>query len=174
VIDHKLKRELDLVAMGELARGVGTAQAMRRGVRLLDSWRDGDHGAVLFWADRELDLWGHGHAVLHLVHCDLLNDGRRSRGGGGWSTFAAAEILSETGNGLHRLGGAAHDPVRMTLAIASLEVSSIQLRSAHGTVERRPGEDGFCLFGITPYDPITCARALDAGRQALPGEPLLL
>lgn len=174
MIDHELKRELDLVAMAELARGLETAQATRHGVRLLDSWRDGDHGAVLFWADRELDLWGHGHAVLHLVHCDLLDDAWRSRGGGGWSTFTAAEILSETGSGLHRLGGAAHDPVRVTLAIASLEVSSIQLRSDHGTAERQPGEDGFCLFGIAHHDPITYARALDTRREALPGEALLL
>lgn len=112
--------------------------------------------------------------MLHLVHCDLLDDAWSSRGGEGWSTFTAAEILSETGSGLHRLGGAAHDPVRVTLAIASLEVSSIQLRSDYGTGERQPGEDGFCLLGITHHDPITYARALDANSEALPGEALPL
>lgn len=171
MIDLGLSRELDLLAMAELESGHETAVALPHGVRVLDSWRDGDHGAVLCWVDRELGLWRHGNAVLRLVHCDLVDDVWRS---GGWGTFTAAEILAETGGGLHRLGGGGHDPVRVTVAIVSSEVSSIQLRSDQRMVERRPGEDGFCLFGITRHDPITYAHPLDATGAVLPGDPLLL
>jgi hypothetical protein len=98
----------------------------------------------------------------------------RSRGGGGAGTFSASKILVEVGVGLHRLGGGSRDPVPLTQAIASPEVSSIELRSDDGLSERQPGRDGFCLLGITHQDPITYAHALDATGAALPGEPLLL
>ena len=87
---------------------------------------------MLFWVNRELDLWGFGHAVLHHVDLELIDGAWRGRGGGGGGTFSASEILAEMGVGLHRLGGSSSDPARLTQAIASPEVASIELRSEEG------------------------------------------
>ena len=96
------------------------------------------------------------------------------RGAGGSGTSTASEILAELGVGLHRLGGGSRDPVRLTEAIASPEVVSIELRSDQGVSRRAPGVDGFCLLGITHSDPITYARPLDANGQPLGSQRLLL
>jgi hypothetical protein len=111
---------------------------------------------------------------LHHVAFDLVDREWRTAGGGGSGSLTAPEILATEGVGLHRLGGSSRDPVRFTLAIASPEVISIELRSDRGVLTRRPGTEGFCLFGVTDSDPITHARAIDKNGQALPGEPLLL
>lgn len=164
-------RELNLAALAKLESGAGSENA-RAGVRLLDTWRDRAYGAVLFWVDREL---GMDRSVLHVVHCQLVNDVWRSRGNGSATTQSAGEIIAKNGPGLHRLGGSsAGDPVRLTHAIASPEVSTIELRSAAGRSQRQPGVEGFCLLGITYHDPITYAHALDSIGRSLPGEPLLL
>ena len=87
----------------------------------------------------------------------------------------ATEIVAESGPGLHRLGGSSGgDPVRLTHAIASPEVSTIELRSAAGRSQRRPGVDGFCLLGTTHQGPITYAHALDSTGRSLSSEALLL
>lgn len=31
---------------------------------MVDIWRSDEHGALLFWVDGEVDLWGFGHAKL--------------------------------------------------------------------------------------------------------------
>ena len=129
---------------------------------------------MLFWADRELDAWGFGEAVLHHVDLEWVDGIWRGHGAGGAGTFNAAEILGDLGPGLHRLGGSSADPVRLTQAIASQEVAMIELRSDRGVSSRPPGLDGFCLLGITHSDPITYASALDTDGRPLPGEPLLL
>jgi hypothetical protein len=166
-------RELDLAATAELDSGAGS-RSLRGGVRLLDAWRDGSYGAVLFWVDRALGLWDVDHAVLHHVDCELHGGAWRSRGSGAAGTHGTSEILAQTGPGLHRLGGGSQDPVRVTCAIASPEVSTIELRSAHRVTERRPGVDGFCILGIKHQDPITHAYAVNSTGDTLPGEPLLL
>jgi hypothetical protein len=109
------------------------------------------------------------------VQCELVHGAWRPRGSGGTTTHTASELLAEKGAGLHRLGGgSAGDPVRLTEAIASPEVSIIELRSDDGKSERAPGMDGLCLLGITHQDPITYAYALDSTGDSLPSEPLLL
>jgi hypothetical protein len=144
------------------------------GARVLDSWRRDERGAVLFWVDRELDLWGHGHAVLHHLELQRVDGAWRGRGGGGGASLTASEILAETGLGLHCLGGASSDSVRLTWAIASPEVASIELRTQGSIRSRHPGHDGFCLLGSDSRDSITYAHALDTNGRPLAGEPLLL
>jgi hypothetical protein len=78
------------------------------------------------------------------------------------------------GRGLHRLGGGGRDPLRLTIAIASPDVSTIQLRSQQSITDRAPGVDGFSLLGITHTDPITYAHPLDARGSQIGSEPLLL
>ncbi len=166
--------ELNLAAAVELESGAGS-QGLRAGIRLLDRWRDRPFGAVLFWVDRELGLISRDRPALHRVQCELVNGAWRNRGSGGTTTQSAAELLVGKGPGLHRLGGgSAGDPVRLTDAIASPEVSTIELRSDRRKSHRRPGMDGFCLLGITHDDPITYAYALDSNGDLLPSEPLLL
>jgi hypothetical protein len=174
MVDRDLSRELELAAIARFESDADAGAGLRSGVRMLDCWRDARYGAVLFWVDRELDLRGFGHAVLHNAHFELANGVWRTRGGGGGGTFTASEILAEKGVGLHRLGGSSCDPMRLTLAIASPEVSSVELRNDHGISSRAPGVDGFCLLGITHSDPITYARPLDADGRPLASEPLLL
>jgi hypothetical protein len=181
VTDREFMQELDLAATDVLESGTGSDQ-LRAGVRLLNSWRDRSYGAVLFWVDGGLGFWHGDHLVmqrdlpaLHLVHCELVDGTWRSRGTGSAETESVSEILADRGPGLHRIGGgSAGDPVRITYAIASPEVSTIELRSDQGHGERRPGAGGFCVLGITHEDPITYARGLDRTGAALPGEPLLL
>lgn len=173
MLDYELMRELDLAAAAALDSGAGS-RSLRGGVRLLDAWRDGSHGAVLFWLDGARGLWDADHPVLHHVDCELHDGAWRCRGSGAAWAQSAGEILARTGPGLHRLGGGSQDPVRVTCAIASPEVTTIELRSARGVSERRPGVDGFCILGITHQEPITYAHAFSSTGDALPGEPLLL
>lgn len=173
MVDRDLHKQLTLAAAARLESG-GAEINLPAGVRVLDSWRSGDHAAVMFWADREVDVWESGEAVLHHVDLELVDEIWHGRGGGGAGTFSAAEILGDLGCGLHRLGGSSADPVRLTRAIASTEVAMIELRSDHGVSSRPPGVDGFCLLGITHSDPITYASALDTDGRPLPGGPLLL
>jgi hypothetical protein len=173
VVDLDLKRDVDLAALARLESTPDVALDLPVGVRMLDIWRSGEHGAVLFWVDREVDLWEFGHANLHLVEGELLDGVWGVTGGGGWGIFAAADYIAKDGGGLHRHGGGSYGPVRLTVALVSPEVSSIELRSDHGASSRSPGVDGFCLFGITHSDPITYARPLGADGQPLEGELLL-
>jgi hypothetical protein len=146
------------------------------GVRPLDLWSDDRYGSVLFWADRELDLFDRGHAALYLHHARQLRDGKwQSTGGGGYGAHEPQEIVADQPGGLHRFGGASHDSVRLTIGIATSDVAVIRLRDDRGrTRDRRPGADGFFLLGITYQDPITYAYAINSRGEELPGEPLLL
>jgi hypothetical protein len=143
------------------------------GVRLPDRWSNKRDGAVLFWIDRELNPHDWGQAMLHHERFELDNDCWHPAGGGGHSCETAKALLDRTGPGLHRLGGGYRDPVRVTMAIASRDVATIELRSERGSTTRPPGADGFCILGITFSDPITYAHPLDASGQSL-GEPLIL
>jgi hypothetical protein len=173
VIDRHLYQQLRLAAVARVELGDAEVD-LPSGVRVLDSWCSGDHVAVLFWVDRELDLWGFGHAVLHHVALQCADGLWHGRGGGGAGTLSIAEILGDLGPGLHRLGGSSRDSVRLTRAIASPEVAMIELRSDRAVSARRPGVDGLCLLGITHSDPITYASALDADGAPMLDEPLLL
>lgn len=173
MVDRDLHEQLTRAAIARLESG-GAESEHPAGVRVLDKWRSGEYAAVLFWADRELDVWGSGEAVLHHVDLELVDGIWHGRGGGGAGTFSAGDILGNLGCGLHRGGGSSADPVRLTRAIASTEVAMIELRSGHGVSWRPPGVDGFCLLGITHSDPITYASALDTDGRPLPGAPLLL
>jgi hypothetical protein len=173
MVDRGLLEQLTHAAIARLEPG-GAEIELPAGVRVLDNWRSAEYAAVLFWADRELDVWGSGEAVLHHVDLKLVDGIWHGCGRGGAGTFSAAEILGDLGCGLHRVGGSSADPVRLTRAIASTEVAMIELRSDHGVLSRPPGVDGFCLLGITHSDPITYASALDTDGRPLPGAPLLL
>ena len=174
MLDRDLHRQLRRVAAARLEAGPEAELVLPAGARILDTWRSGEHAAVLFWADGELDAWGFGHAVLRHVDLRLVDGVWQGRGGGGAGTHSAAEILADLGPGLHRLGGSSADPVRLTRAIAGPEVALIELRTDRGVSSRPPGVDGFCLLGITHSDPITYASALGTDGRPLPGEPLLL
>lgn len=58
-------------------------------------------------------------------------------------------ILAGLSSGLHRLGGGAQDPMRVTVGIATPDVAAILLYDKHTARERPPGADGFFLLGIT-------------------------
>lgn len=174
MVDLELKRQLDSAGLSRLESVPHVAQELPAGVRMLDLWRNSGHGAVLFWVAEKLDLWGFGDAVRHLVMCECVGGRWRCCGGGGHGTLTAAEYLAEMGVGLHRVGGSSGGPVRLTLALASPEVSSIELRSDDDVSSRSPGVDGFCLLGITHSDPITYARPLAADGRPLGHERLLL
>ena len=73
MINHDLMQALHSYAVATL-EAIGDAPAgLPTGTRMLDSWRSGDHGAVLFWVDGELDLWGSREAVLHHDGFELLD-----------------------------------------------------------------------------------------------------
>jgi hypothetical protein len=176
MVDRDLMRQVELAGLAGLASAYDVGVDLPSGVRVLDRWRSGEHGGVLFWVDAELDLWGFGdgHAVLHLVAGQLIDGKWRLNGGGGWGTFPAAEYIASDGVGLHRVGGSHDGAARFTIAVASTEVSLIELRSDYGVSVRAPGAEGFCLLRITVSDPVTHARALNANGQLLGSDSLLL
>jgi hypothetical protein len=174
VIDEEIWLTLPRCAIAAIDTTADTSVALPAGVRILDHWRNGRYGGVLFWVGRELDPWGSGDAALHHEGLELIDGAWRWRGGGGGGTSAAGEILARKGVGLHRLGSGLKDPVRLIQAIASPEVVTIELRSDLGVSLHAPGVDGFCLFGITHSDPITYACPLDLQGQPVGSERLLL
>ncbi|MDQ6807140.1 MAG: hypothetical protein M3065_19765 [Actinomycetota bacterium] len=144
-------------------------------VRILDLWSNQRYGAVLFWVDASLDLYGDGEAVLVASH------GRRSGhdawtplGAGGMSTESAERILDGRPPGLYRLGGGSSDPLRITIGIATSDVAVIRLESGEGSTDRQPGTDGFFIIGITFNDPVTCAYGVGHAGKSVPGERRLL
>ena len=176
MVDRDLRHKLDRAALaGVESATIDVAAGRPSGARVLDRWRSGEHAAALFWVDAEFDPWGFGHgdATLHLSEQQF--DGKwRGAGGGGFGTFTAAECIAKDGVGPHRLGGSSGGPARLTVAVATPEVSSIELCSDRRSSSRPPGAEGFCLLGITDNNPITYARALDANGQPLGGESVLL
>ena len=94
MVDRDLHEQLTLAAVAQLESG-GAEREFPAGVRVLDNWRSDEHAAVLFWADRELDVWGSGEAVLHHVDLELVDGIWHGPGGGGAGTFSAAEILGD-------------------------------------------------------------------------------
>ena len=173
MVDLELKRDVDLAGLTRLESRPDVADDLPVGVRVLDVWRRGERGAVLFWVDRAVDFWGFGHPNLHLVEGGRVDGVWRVCGRCGWATFAAAEYIARDGVGLRRHGSGSGGTVRFTLALASPEVASIELRSDRGTSSRSPGDDGFCLFGVVNGDPITHARPFDVHGRRL-GDELLL
>ena len=96
------------------------------------------------------------------------------RGHGGSGTCTAAEHTAKEGMGLHRLGGSRDHATRLTIAVASPEVSVIELRSEGRISSRSPGADGFCLLAALDSDPITYARPLDAHGEPVGTHSVLL
>jgi hypothetical protein len=170
----ELMRTIKVVARARLESVPDAAAGLPKGVRLLDSWHTKRDRAVLFWIDKELDPHGWGQAMLHHERFELAEDGWHPAGAGGHSCDTAEELVDRLGPGLHRLGGGYRDPLRVTMAIASREVSMIALSSDGRRSMRRPGVDGLSLFGITFNDPITYAHPLDQAGHSLASEPLLL
>jgi hypothetical protein len=176
MVDRDLMREVELVGLACLGSLADRGADLPSGVRVLDQWRSGEHGGVLFWVSAELDLWGFGdgHTTLHLVEGQRIGGAWRLNGGGGWGTFPAAEYIASDGAGLHRLGASQNGAARSTIALASSEVSLIELRTDHRVWSRSPGAEGFCLLRIPDSDSITYARPLDATGQPFGSESLLL
>lgn len=175
-IDSELRHKVDRAGLALVRSVSGLAEDLPSGVRLLDRWCSGGHGGVLFWVDRELDLWGFGreHAVLHLVRVRQVDGEWRTDGGGGFGIFSGAEYIARDGVGLHRLGGSSGGQVQLTIAVASPEVCSIELRGEQGVSLRSPGADGFCLLGLTDSDPVTYARPLASNGDPLGADLQLL
>lgn len=172
--NHELESAIGRIALGCLGAGGLRASGLPTGVRGLDLWTDGRYGSVLFWVDRELDISGFGHTML-LNHNAKLQDGEwHSTGSGGMASDEPEQILCDLGPGLHKLGSGTQDPMRVTIGIATPDVSAIRIRNENGTRARPLGADGFFLLGITFQDPITYAHGIDDTGKECPGEPLLL
>jgi hypothetical protein len=60
MIDRGLIRKVELAGLAGLASAADVAADLPSGVRALDRWRNGEHGAMLFWVDAEVDLQGRG------------------------------------------------------------------------------------------------------------------
>jgi hypothetical protein len=174
VADQNLYDILTATAQSALTGDSRPGAELPDGARLLDRWSNKRYGAVLFWVDSDMGLHDWGMPSLEDVHFDWTRDGWHSNSGGGSSTATAPELLEDRGPGLHRLGGGGRDPLRLTIAIASPDVHTIQLRSQQGIADRAAGADGFCLFGITHTDAITYAHPLDAHGSQIGSEALLL
>lgn len=173
--NREFRNNIDKVALRALAIGALPASGLPAGVRALDVWSNDRYGAVLFWVDRELDLWGFGHAVLYHVDVDRLADGGwwvSGRSGSG--SYKPAVVLASKPSGIHRLGSSRRDSVRLTIGIATPDVRTIRLRSKFGARERPPGVQGFFLLGITHQDPITYAYAVTAEGHEIADQALLL
>ncbi len=187
MLSHESERQMEFATAKALAAGVLPAAAdLPAGVRALDLWSSGGFGAALFWVDRELDpsdeFWldcernpTNGRALHQHIHATRRRDGSWAAGGGGSSTIAEPkDLLDGKDPGFHVFGGGGQDPVRVTIGIATPEVSVIRLRHEHGVQDRPLGVDGFCMLGITQLDPITYARVIGHDGREMPGEPLLL
>ncbi len=174
-MNTELRHQLDELTRETLTAGAITAGRGPDEVRILDLWSDQRYGAVLFWVDASLDLYGNGEAVLDARHARRSgHDAWTPLGAGGMSTQTAERILDGRPPGLHRLGGGSSDPLRITIGIATSDVTVIRLKSAEGSTDRQPGTDGFFIIGITFEDPITYAYGVDHAGQSIPGERLLL
>lgn len=176
MVDRGLMSKLDRAGLARVRSANAVADELPAGVRMLDRWRSGEDGAVLFWVGPDLDPWGFGQgtATLHLVEARQVDGEWRNDGGGGWGAFTAAEYIAMDGVGLHRLGGSSGGTARLTIAVASREVSSIELRAHQGVTSRPPGADGFCLLGITAGDPVTRARPFARDGEPVGSATLLL
>jgi hypothetical protein len=173
--DYELRAAIGRWALSSLEAGTLLDAGSPAGVTPLDLWSNGRYGSVLVWVDRELDLSDFGHALVIHHNAKRLQDGNwRSTGSGGMGSHEPKRILAGLSSGLHRLGGGAQDPMRVTIGIATPDVAAILLRDKHTARERPPGADGFFLLGITYQDPITYASALNSKGEEIPGGPLLL
>ncbi len=160
----ELMRTIKDAAKARLDSGPDAAAGLPDGARLLDSWQSKRDGAVLFWIDEELDPNGWGQAMLHHERFELGENGWQPAGGGGHSCETAEQLIDRLGCGLHRLGGGYRDPVRVTFAIASREVSMIALRSAARRSARPPGLTGSaCSVSRLAIRSCTPARLTKAG-----------
>jgi hypothetical protein len=174
-VNWDLHRRLTRVALDALASGLLPGDGLEAGVRALDLWSSEFFGAVLFWLDRDHPLSAHGHATLYVAQARRGdNHGWRSTGGASYGTFEPQKILEGLPTGLHKLGGAAQDPIRLTIGIATPDVVTIRLRSDRHTCDRHPGADGFFVLGIANDDPVTYAHSVSSSGVELSSEPVLL
>jgi hypothetical protein len=164
---------LTTVARSALTDDSRASAELPDGATLLDRWSNERYGAVPFWVSSDLGLHDWGLPSLECISFDWTSEGWDSTSGGSGSTATAPKLLQDREPGLHRLGSRGRDPLRLTTAIASPEVSTIRLRSQHAVADRAPGIDGFSLLGTTHADPITYAHPLDT-RGSQVGGPLLL
>jgi len=177
VVNHKVHQQLAEYALDALAADLLPSSAdPPTGVRALDLWSNGRYGGVLFWVEGWLDLWSFGEPALHVAHAKRFPDGawRWTGADGGGSSDEPDRMLAGRVPGLYKLSCSSSDPLRLTIAMATPEVSAIVLRSQLGAQSRVPGADGFVLLGITHQDPITYAHPIARDGHELPGEPLLL
>lgn len=171
---QNLHKILSVAARSALTGDLRATAELPDGVTLLDRWSNKRYGAVLFWVSSDMGLHDWGLPSLERVDFEWTGDEWHSARGGGISGATAPELVHDRGPGLHRLGGGGRDPLRLTIAIASPDVSTVQLRSQQGIADRAPAVDGFSLLGITHTDPITYAHPLDARGSPVGSEPLLL
>jgi hypothetical protein len=174
VATQNLHEILSVAGRSALTGDLRASTGLPDGATLLDRWSNKRYGAVLFWVNGDMGLHDWGLPSLERVDFDWTAERWHSASGGGISAATAPELVHERGPGLHRLGGGGRDPLRLTIAIASPDVSTIQLRSQQSITDRAPGVDGFSLLGITHTDPITWAHPLDARGSQIGSEPLLL
>jgi hypothetical protein len=136
VATQGLHEILSIAARSALMGDVRASGELPEGAALLDRWSNKRYGAVLFWVSSDMGLHDWGHPSLECVNFDRTGDGWQSTRGGGHSTAPAPELLDQRGPGLHRLASNGRDPLRLTIAIASQDVTTIQLRSQQGIADR--------------------------------------
>jgi hypothetical protein len=173
-VNLELMRTIDRLASESLSQGCLLADGELDGVRALDRWEQGPHAAMLFTVDEDADLAGTREPVLYDVYLERAGDAWQGFSGGMLSTENLTEAVAALGPGLHEISRTSRGPVRLIWALASPEVARVTLMDDGQTRERKPGRDGFVLFGTTQGDPITHVHAVDPAGRRLPTEPILL
>jgi hypothetical protein len=175
VVRRELIEAINLVTTTAIATDRLPAEEQVEGVRALDLWKDGPHGAMLFWADASADLNGQREPVLCDVYARHTRGIWTAAGGGSASSGPLEGLTTHLPPGLHSLGRTSFDEVFLWWAIATPEVATIRLSDDSGNVrERPPGRHGLTLLGVSSKQPLTSAYAIDrTGRQVCP-EPLTL
>jgi hypothetical protein len=144
------------------------------GVEVVDHWQKGSFGGVLSWS-KAYPPSSDGNAALHsALYCRVETTWRRMASA--WAqTKSAGDVGTEKGPGLHKLRTTSVDQcARLVVGFASSGVVAIELNTDAGSVHRRPGLNGFCLFGIAHGEPTTHAYGIDRRGGRIPSEPLIL
>lgn len=132
------------------------------------------NGAVLFWVDREANLYGDGEPVLHDVIVTRVDGTWRPMSSASSTMEPWADLLASFPPGLHRVGEAPHPKgpslrFFVTWAIATPAVVLVRLRNADGEVRARPsGRHGFVLPRVTSEDPLTSVHAVSQEANSSP------
>ena len=159
-----------------LTEGSLPADGAIDGVRALDVWELGSTAAMLFIVDAEVDLVGTGDPALFDVYLEKEPNGWRGYIGASltFDSDGLSDELVTLGPGLHEVCRSSKGPVRHIWAHASPEVEFVRLIAGNQQRNRKPGQDGYVLFGTIHGEPITYAHAVDAAGGDLPSEPILL